>query len=268
MTLPPIRSLLTTKKDFTKMQGSLLFDVIGDSMQFYCQGIRQSDGSNRVLYYELLVRFLHNNKLYLPGDVLPHLNKEMCHYIAARGLETISTLQKQYPGASFALNVSPEAFDDAYAKNRMMGDIRHMLDNGAIEAERLFIELTEHGVMACLNEEAHANLKHLKSKGVRIALDDFGAKSSNFNHLFEGSEIFDLIKVDGALVKGLMADSNKLDVLKVLITTIRTMGFDVALEYIEDAAAYDSVKSLGAHYLQGFYFGTPEKMLSPIRTSA
>lgn len=253
-------SALPHVADAKQFKDIFLYNIIKDTLVFYGQDIVK-DGE--VLYTELLARFEHKGRIFTPYESLGNFDEEMIYYLTILALENVAILQKENPRRAYGINVSPDMMSGKEANNFIM-KIVAMFNTKLIDPNRLFVELTENGSFGSMNEEAIRNLKGLKLRGVKLALDDFGTHTSNFNHIIE-EQLFDLVKVDGAFVQGILSEPTKAKTLKMLIDILKHCGYQVVVEHVSNQKVLTLVKGFKPDYYQGYYFGEPRKML-PVET--
>ena len=105
------------------------------------------------------------------------------------------------------------------------------------------------------NPEATKTLiNRLRSKGVRIALDDFGIGMSNLERLLEYP--IDIVKIDRSFVQSLTRGSRE-GIMRGLVEMSKTMGFEIIAEGIETQNQLDLVRAAGISHAQGYFLGKP-----------
>jgi EAL domain-containing protein (putative c-di-GMP-specific phosphodiesterase class I) len=120
--------------------------------------------------------------------------------------------------------------------------------------EMTVFEIVESTVIE--NPEATKTLiKTLRSKGVRIALDDFGIGMSNLERLLEYP--IDILKIDRSFVQSLTQDSRE-GIMRGLVEMSKSMGFEIIAEGIETQSQLDLVRAAGITRAQGYFLGKPE----------
>jgi len=95
--------------------------------------------------------------------------------------------------------------------------------------------------------------------GVRIAIDDFGAGFSSFQHIIQTAP--DYIKIDGSLIKDINTDLSSLTVVKAIIQFSKELGIKVIAEFVHAEHILDILSALGIKEYQGFYFYEPKPYL-------
>jgi len=93
----------------------------------------------------------------------------------------------------------------------------------------------------------------LKSKGIKIAIDDFGSGYSNYERLLSYRP--DVLKIDGSLIKNLDENRYSLSIVKTIVAFAKDQKIQTTAEFVENEAIFDLVRDLGIDYSQGYYFG-------------
>ena len=111
--------------------------------------------------------------------------------------------------------------------------------------------------------EAIVETKHLlniiaeyRRQGFKIALDDFATGYSGLARLAELKP--DIVKLDRALVMDCDKDQTRLAIVASLIRLGSEIGVKVVVEGMERRSEVDALRSVGARFMQGFYFAKPE----------
>jgi EAL domain-containing protein (putative c-di-GMP-specific phosphodiesterase class I) len=124
-----------------------------------------------------------------------------------------------------------------------------------IDPRRLVLELVEEG--AAWDERAlREALACLRTVGVRIALDDFGAGRSNLGLVPDCRPEY--LKVDRHIVHGCDADADRRAILDAVKGLSRSLHCGVVAEGVETAAELQAVRELGLTHVQGFLYGQPQ----------
>jgi len=158
-------------------------------------------------------------------------------------------------GARLFFNLHPDVLDDA--------EILRDDDPLAQHAGELVLEVPE---SASLHHYrfAYANLATLRGRGVRIALDDFGAGASNFSYIAQLAP--ELVKLDRELIAGASLHSRQFRLLSSLNALCTAQGARVIAEGVETAGELAAVIAAGVPYAQGFYLGRPSATGAPTWT--
>jgi diguanylate cyclase (GGDEF)-like protein len=151
-------------------------------------------------------------------------------------------------GLEIAVNVSAVQLRDA----GLVDDVLHALHSAGLDASRLILELTESSVVGDI-EAAAVTLCELRTHGVRIALDDFGAGYASLRHL--RAFPVDIVKLDRSFVVNSL--ENDSTVLSGLIEMAANLGMETVGEGIEEPGQLDMLRSLRCRYAQGFLIARP-----------
>lgn len=210
--------------------------------------------TKEVHFFEILSRVKYDDEIHMPNDFIPDMNIQMRYQLAKYLFKCIGDLQTAYPEASFSLNMSSLEID--------MGIEEHLQEilqseECQIDTNRCVIEITEHSSIA--DPKTYESIKNIKKKfGFKFALDDFGSKYSTLDKIYGTEDVFDYIKVDGSLVKGIEKDSLKQLNLNLIVTFIQANNKKAIVEYVSSTEVYDKVMEFTKpDYLQGFLFGEP-----------
>ncbi len=151
------------------------------------------------------------------------------------------------------VNVSASSFGQ--------GGIDHALERvlhrGHVRPEQLVLEITE---TAQIDDVYAASVaaRRIRERGVRIALDDFGAGFSWLRRLHELP--VDVLKLD-ATVTHAELDVHLQSLCQVLMTLGRKMELAIVAEGIETAEQARALAQLGCETGQGFFYGVPAPLV-------
>lgn len=95
----------------------------------------------------------------------------------------------------------------------------------------------------------------MRSEGIRIAIDDFGAGSSSFSYF--NDFIFDVLKIDRDFIQDIHIIKHKYYSVKMLTELCHSLGIKVVAEGVETEEELNVVRELGVDYVQGFIFSRP-----------
>lgn len=127
---------------------------------------------------------------------------------------------------------------------------------------RLCIEITEGVALQDLNR-TRVFMSRLQKMGAFIALDDFGAGYTSFSYIKELPA--DAIKIDGALIKDMMANETNTAIIRTIVELARNLGMKSIAEWAEDCATLRALQEMGVDYVQGFVVSkakSPAEMLN------
>jgi diguanylate cyclase (GGDEF)-like protein len=157
-------------------------------------------------------------------------------------------LDPRRDGLEIAVNVSAVQLRDS----GLIDDVQHALASSGLDPSRLILELTESSVVSDI-EAAAITLCELRTHGVRIALDDFGAGYASLRHL--RAFPVDIVKLDRSFVVSSL--ENDSSVLSGLIEMAANLGMETVGEGIEEPGQLDMLRALHCRYAQGFLIARP-----------
>jgi EAL domain-containing protein (putative c-di-GMP-specific phosphodiesterase class I) len=121
-------------------------------------------------------------------------------------------------------------------------------------AERIVIEVTEHARVDDYEELKNA-LHDMRTRGVRLAIDDAGAGFASLRHILQLEP--DFIKLDMSLTRDIDTDRARRALAAGLISFGSQMGVRIVAEGIETRAELDTLRTLGATFGQGYFLAMP-----------
>jgi len=96
----------------------------------------------------------------------------------------------------------------------------------------------------------------VRSYGIKVALDDFGAGYSNFSHILNLP--VDYIKIDASLISNIDRDSHSRIMVETIVGLAKKLKVETIAEFVSSKEILEVVKELKVDYAQGFYVGKPE----------
>jgi len=120
-----------------------------------------------------------------------------------------------------------------------------------VELTRLSIEIVEHAP-PWDGPSFLTAIDDLRSRGVKIALDDVGLGQSNYKMILDARP--DYFKLDRYFVQGASTDFHRQAVLESVTQLARRFGGRVVAEGVETVADFDVVTGQGIDLIQGFLF--------------
>ena len=108
-----------------------------------------------------------------------------------------------------------------------------------------------------LTDEDYAQkaMNELRSLGVGLALDDFGAGYSSLSHLRRRT--FDTLKIDRSLIFDIDRDPQRFEMVQTIATLGRSLGMKIVAEGIETAEQARIARLAGCELGQGYFFARP-----------
>jgi EAL domain-containing protein (putative c-di-GMP-specific phosphodiesterase class I) len=148
------------------------------------------------------------------------------------------------------LNLSARSLVDPDLPGRVERSCRDV----GVPPDRLVVEVTETSVSED-QTTAHEVLTRLGERGIRIALDDFGAGHASLLQL--ARHPFTDLKVDRGLVAGATTSTESRTILTAILALGSNLGLRVTAEGVEDEATERLLTELGFHFMQGHHLARP-----------
>jgi diguanylate cyclase (GGDEF)-like protein len=143
--------------------------------------------------------------------------------------------------------------------------VRGVVERARFDVGIVCFEITETAAITNL-AAASLFLNDMRNRGIRIALDDFGAGFSSFGYL--KSLCVDYLKIDGQFVTGVASSPIDRVSVKSFCEVARVLGIETIAEYVEDGETLRVLDELGVDYAQGYYVHVPEPILDLLAASA
>lgn len=202
--------------------------------------------------YEALVRGVNGEPAHtildLANDANRHSLDQGCR---TKAIEMASDLGMATTGASLSINFYPNAvYNAATCLHRTLETA--MRKNFPLD--RLIFEVTE-GERVRDQEHLNAIIREYRSRGFRIAIDDFGAGYAGLNLLANFQP--DILKIDRELTREADTRGASRVIIQAIMTACHSLGVQVIAEGVETRDELVALRDLGVRYFQGFFFAHP-----------
>lgn len=135
----------------------------------------------------------------------------------------------------------------AEAMAGIAGDKQHLL-------KQVIIEITETSAIENISV-VEKNILELKERGIKIAMDDFGAGHSSLTLLTRCS--IDTLKIDKNVTCQIEGDARSRAIVQSLINLAASLEVAVCAEGIESEAQVQALTNMNCDLGQGYYFSEP-----------
>ncbi|PWW07814.1 EAL domain-containing protein [Mangrovibacter plantisponsor] len=213
--------------------------------------------TGKITSMEALVRWHHPVKGWIkPAEFVQQAEKQGLSRLLTRRVITLVLAQlTQWKGKGLVLlPVSVNVFATDLSSPGFAEYIIGCLTKAGIAGNLLIIECIETASLL-QNEAVVTCLNVLRSAGVRIALDDFGAGYSNIGCL--GALPLDIIKLDRSLIKNIRHDAVDVKILQHTVRLLSALNYGIVAEGIEHQEEMNILQLTGCNSAQGFYFSPP-----------
>lgn len=219
--------------------------------------------TTRVVAYEALVRGLANEPAasILSGSRLSSRAKidRDCRCTAIEVASAVGLLES---GADLSININARAASDDLAS---LAATAAAADCAGIPLSRLIFEITEQERLRN-PVQLEESVRHLRERGLRIAIDDFGAGFAGLSLLTEFRP--DILKVDIALTRDIHKRPASCAIVRAILQICVDLDIQLIAEGVEEAHQATVLEDLGVRYMQGNYFAEPAFEALPIWPAA
>jgi len=203
------------------------------------------------LRYEVLVRLIDTaGKIYLPGAFLRAAER----YDQATAIDrlVVAMLLEQLAQHPAHLEVLELCHINLSAQSIASPEFREyvtaLLDASIVPAHKLCFEITETTAISNLLE-AQAFIAAMRSRGARIALDDFGSGLASFAYL-KNLDV-DILKIDGVFVRDMVEDAVDCALVRSIREVAHVLGKQTVAEWVESGPALALLREIGVDFAQG-----------------
>ena len=113
------------------------------------------------------------------------------------------------------------------------------------------LEVTEQAALS-FNDDTVKILKSYRDMGIMLAIDDFSMGQTSLHYLKDG--LFDVIKLDGSLVKGLSTNENYHKIIQSVSQLALNLDLTVLAEFVETEDQRNMLHEIGCDCYQGYLY--------------
>lgn len=212
--------------------------------------------TDRVYGFEALIRWNHPQLGFIsPDDFIPiaehsNLIYPLTLWVIENGIVRCKQWLDQGIKVTVALNLSARNLMD----DRIVLDIKRLLDLYQLPGESLELEITESMIMAD-PARAESALHRIYRLGVKLSVDDFGTGYSSLAYLKRLP--VQTLKIDSSFVRSMLTDEQDEIIVNSTIHLAHNLGLQVVAEGVESRAVYRRLAALGCDNAQGYFMGKP-----------
>ncbi|MEA3314272.1 MAG: EAL domain-containing protein [Campylobacterota bacterium] len=217
----------------------------------YFQPITNND-TMEVEKYESLVRLIDENGKVLSPYFFLDVAKKSGYYnkitqiVIENYFKALDKTDKE-----ISLNLSAIDIENLEIRNKLINLVTSNFHN----ANRMVFELLEDEEVKDFSIVKDF-ISLVKTFGVKIAIDDFGAGVSNYERLLDYQP--DILKIDACLIKNIDKDKYSRDVVETLQLFAWKQKIKTVGEFVETKEILQTIKDIGINYTQGYLLGKPE----------
>lgn len=120
--------------------------------------------------------------------------------------------------------------------------------------EHIFIEITE-SVPLTHFDLCHSILKEMRTRDIKLAVDDLGAGYSNLKYIDDLAP--EIVKLDRNLIADLDRSKRQQILVKAIVRLCHDLGAKVVAEGVETMAEFEAARDAGADLVQGYLVAYP-----------
>jgi diguanylate cyclase (GGDEF)-like protein len=212
--------------------------------------------SERVIGVEALIRWRHPTRGILqPADFIALAEETglivpIGRWVLVEACRQAAAWRARGHRIGMSVNVSARQLD----ASDLIDDVRHALEECALDPATLTLEITETALMRDPDATAE-RLRSLKQLGVRIAIDDFGTGYSSLAYLREFPA--DALKIDRSFISSIASSRQSTALIHTLVQLGKTLRIETLAEGIEDQIQLETLQRERCDQGQGFLFSRP-----------
>lgn len=216
---------------------------------------RFTNGKLRPVAFEGLLRPIIDETSVLTGPFLQAVSSDDQLHVEtlARTLHIRNASNLPQVAQRLFLNFDPSLIEPKSILENILKDLGTELRVSGLSPTQCVCEITEKAAQS--REHLSYFVYALRSRGYKIAVDDFGSESSNMARIEQLTP--DIVKFDGVLIKDMMEHASGLTELKKLIRHFHSLRIDVVLEGLEEMWQIEMAEAAGADMVQGFAAAVP-----------
>ena len=151
---------------------------------------------------------------------------------------------------TMSINLSARQFAD----ENLPRDLANILKKTGVEPRLLELGVTESVLLADVDRAVRV-LEQIRTLGVRVAMDNFGASYSSLSTLNRFH--FDTVNIDGSVIRDYAHSPEDRKLTEATIAMGKHLAFTVVAEGVETEDQAQFLRDSACDKAQGFYFGYP-----------
>ena len=253
LALKKLTELGGEKGEFAKgLSAELIHAVKSGSIALAYQP--QYDYEGKCVGAESLMRFKHpiHGIIYPPliiklaedGCFLPELEEAVVK-------KALSDREKVYEKFGNGIKISFNITGKTVVTGRFLSFMRQINAETPFAGKTLCVEVTEQATLA-FDDKTREAFDEIHKMGLLLAIDDFSMGQTSLNYLKDS--MFDIIKLDGSLVKGLSSHENCREIVASIVKLSKTLNLTVIAEFVETEWDRQTLHGIGCDCYQGYLY--------------
>jgi diguanylate cyclase (GGDEF)-like protein/PAS domain S-box-containing protein len=242
-----------------------------DGFVLFAQRIVPLKGPGTGVHAEVLLRMaLPGGALAGPGAFLPaaerfHLASRIDRWVLRHAVDWMAALPEPGRIELLSVNLSGQSVGDRSFHRWAL----ELLDRaGPRLCGALCLEITETAAVTHIADAA-AFVDAVRTRGVKVALDDFGAGAASFGYL--KTLRVDILKIDGQFVRDLVDDPLDEAAVRCFADVARVTGLATVAEFVDKPEVLERLRAMDVDFAQGYLLHLPEpiaQLLEPAPAAA
>ncbi len=242
-------------EDILKLESSLRNALENGEFRVYYQPIL-SLKTQRITGFEALLRWEHPERgLLYPADFIKAAEESglivpIGRWVLYEACHQMKQWQIQFctePPLTISVNLSSRQF----AQPDLAQQIENVLKETALPANSLLLEITEMTLIEDI-ETAVAKIENLRTLGLGVEIDDFGAGYSSLGYLRRLP--INNLKIDRSFISTLGVSKSGVPIIRAIIAMANSLDMKVIAEGIETQDQMNNLIKLDCDFGQGFLF--------------
>ncbi len=212
--------------------------------------------SNGVARVEALARWEHHTLGHISPNLFIQLAEEvgminkLTSRILATAIQECADAINNQLIENLSINISSYCLSNA----DLASEIKAYLREYSVPANAITLELTESAMMSNIST-ADKTINDLHCLGLKLSIDDFGTGYSSLSKLKQLP--IQELKIDKSFIIDIESNEEDAAITQASIQMAHSLGLTVVAEGVENENIWNTLKSLGCDYGQGYWIGYP-----------
>jgi EAL domain-containing protein (putative c-di-GMP-specific phosphodiesterase class I)/GGDEF domain-containing protein len=190
-----------------------------------------------------------------PGEFIPaveqtELARPLTDWVIGKAIRQSLIWQEAAIAIPISVNVSAANLEENDFAERLF----ERLAAAGMPSSAIELEVTESAVIRD-GSRVREHLRRIRAANIKVAIDDFGTGYSSLSYL--KSLPADIIKIDQSFIRDLAGNARGKTLVGSMISMARSLDYHVVAEGVEDADAYEFLRSAHCDEAQGYLIARP-----------
>lgn len=190
-----------------------------------------------------------------PGAFIEWIEEDPCifelgNWILERALNDTKAFAQMDPDFFVNVNISAAQIE----RHEFRDSVMRIIEKSELDPRHLCMELTER-CRELDTEFLRNEINFFKSKGVKLAMDDFGTGNASLSVALNLP--IDELKIDMSFVKDIKDKPVNQAMVQSIVEFAKKTNLETCIEGVEDSAVNEYLGQFGATWHQGYYYSKP-----------